>query len=283
MVRARLSAAVVVFGALIALALVVAVPRASAVEVFPVLPTTMLTEHFAIHYDTDPKALPYITQQQATDLGGWVERAYALYVSWGYPAPPAGPSGRIDIDVQNFKGAGPPWDLFDAAAEPCVFAPVDSPKTCGDPQPPPGTGAGVVGTLEFDNKTGLNVHEAAHLVFNLFEFGMWNESQPDIENNYYWLEQSAAEWAAYRVESFLTPTQSSLPVSDSTGDCVGGQCANPNLTAAPNANDRAGDSGWMLMEYLSERYGPDIVKSFFADAAAATTRRSRRRSSSPTS
>jgi len=211
MFRARLSAAVVVFGALIALALVATVPRASANEVFPVLPSTMLTEHFAIHYDTDPHGLPYITQQQATDLGGWAERAYALYVSWGYPAPPASPSGRIDIDVQHFAGAGPPWDLFDAAAEPCILPPIDTPKTCGGPQPPAGTGAGVVGTLEVDNSKGLNVHEAAHLVFNLFEFGMWNESQPDIENNYYWLEQSAAEWAAYRVENFLTPTPVTAP------------------------------------------------------------------------
>ena len=265
MFRARLSAAVVVLGALIALALVVTVPRASAVEVFPVLPTTMLTDHFAIHYDTDPKALPYITQQQATDLAGWMERSYTLYQSWGYAAPPAGPSGRIDVDVQNFHGAGPPWSYFDAAAEPCVFAPVDSPKTCGGPQPPAGTGAGVVGTLEFDNATGLNVHEAAHLVFNLFEFAIWNESQPDVENNYYWLEQSAAEWAAYRVENFLTPGQSSLGASDSTGDCVGGECSNGG---GKDFNDMAGDSGWTFMEYLSERYGPDIVKSFFTDAAA---------------
>ena len=88
MFRARLSAAVVVVGALFALALVVTVPRASAVEPFPKTPKTMLTAHFAIHYTTDPASVDYITQQQVTDIAGWAERAYALYGSWGYPAPP---------------------------------------------------------------------------------------------------------------------------------------------------------------------------------------------------
>jgi hypothetical protein len=32
--------------------------------------------------------------------------------------------------------------------------------------------------------------------------------------------------------------------------------------------DQAGDPGWTYMEYLNERYGPDIVKAFFTNAAA---------------
>ncbi|MFI5054529.1 MAG: hypothetical protein ACHQDE_09230, partial [Acidimicrobiia bacterium] len=267
MFRARLSAAVAVLGALTVLALVVAVPRASAVEPFPIDVTTMLTDHFTIHYQTNPdtSADPaYITQQQATDLGGWAERAYALYLSWGYPAPPTGPSGRIDIDVAHFDSASAPWTFFDAAAQPCLLDQTfpTGVQPCGiPPNPPAGAGAGVAGTLLIDNARGLNVHEVAHVVFNLFEFGIWNESQPQVENNYYWLEQAAAEWAAFRVENFLTPTQSSLGVSDSTADCVGGECG-------ANYNDMAGDPGWTLMEYLSERYGTDVVKSFFTDAAA---------------
>ena len=267
MFRARLSAAVVVVGALFALALVVTVPRASAVEPFPVLSTTMLTDHFAIHYETNPDASAdpaYITQQQATDIAGWAERSYALYVSWGFPAPPAmGASGKIDIDVQHFDLSSAPWTFFDAAAEPCILPIFPAPSSCGGPiNPPPGSGAGVAGTIELDNSRGLTVHEVAHVVFNIFEFGIWNEGQPHLENNYYWLQQSAAEWAAYRVESFLTPTQASLGTTDSTGDCVGGQCGNNNLT------DAAGDPGWTFMEYLNERYGADVVKSFFTDAAA---------------
>ena len=263
MFRARLSAAVAVFGALIALALVVTVPRASAVEPYPILPTTMLTDHFAIHYNTDPNLSSnpgYITQQQATDLGGWAERAYALYVSWGYPAPPTGPGGHIDIEVGTFDASTPFWLKVDAAVEPCLMALAVPPQECGGLNPPPGTGAGVAGTIELDNHRGLNVHEVAHVVFNIFELGIWNESQPHIQNNYYWLEQSAAEWAAFRVESFLTPTQSSLGASDNTGDCVGGDCGTVGF-------DQAGDPGWTFMEYLNERYGPDIVKAFFDRAA----------------
>ncbi len=265
MFRARLSAAVVVLGALIALALVVTVPRASAVEPFPVLATTMLTDHFAINYYTNPDTSTnpaYITQQQATDLAGWAERSYALYVSWGYPAPPTGPSGKIQIDVQSFGLTGPPWTFFDGAAEPCLIPASPAPTGCGGANPPPGAGAGVAGTIEIDNIRGLSVHQVAHIVFNIFEFGIWNEGQPHLENSYYWLQQSAAEWAAFRVESFLTPTQASLGQTDSTGDCVGGQCGNNNF------HDAAGDPGWSFMEYLNERYGPDIMKSFFTDAAA---------------
>jgi hypothetical protein len=266
MSRARLLPAVVVFGALITFALVAAVPRASAVEPFPIGPKTFLTEHFAINYQTNPDKSSnpaYITEQQATDLGGWAERAYAIYVGWGYPAPPPGPGGRIGINVDNFSGAGPPWTFFDAAAEPCIIAaPIIAPfmpATCGPGGG--GTGANVAGTLELDSVKGLNVHEVAHVVFNLFEFKLWNESQPESVNNYYWLEQSAAEWAAYRVESFLTPTQDSLGASDNTGDCVGGDCGTVGF-------DQAGDPGWTFMEYLNERFGPDIVQSFFTDAAS---------------
>jgi hypothetical protein len=262
MFRPRLLSAAVVLCALVAFALAAAVPRASAVEPFPTLPKTMLTDHFAIHYTSDPLDPAYVTQTQVTDLAGWAERAYALYVSWGYPAPPTGLSGHTDINVASFDIAGPPWTLFDAAAEPCLLLVSSGPEVCGvAPNPPVATGAGVAGTIEVDAHRGLNVHEAAHVVFNIFEMGIWNESQPHAVNNYYWLEQNAAEWAAFRVESFLTPTQASLGASDNTGDCVGGDCGTVGF-------DQAGDPGWTFMEYLSERYGPDIVKSFFTDAAA---------------
>jgi len=262
MFRARSLAVVAVLGALIAIALAVAVPRASAVEPFPTGQKTFLTDHFAIVYQTYPDLAvnpAYITEQQATDLGGWAERAYALYKSWGYTPPtPAGPSGRIGINVDSFSSA--PFTFFDAAAEPCVIpAPIVAPylpETC----PVAGTGADVAGTLELDSKKGLNVHEVAHVVFNLFEFKIWNETQPEILDNFYWLQQSAAEWAAFRVESFLTPTQSSLGASDNAGDCVGGDCGTVGF-------DQAGDPGWTFMEYLNERYGPDIVKAFFDRAA----------------
>ena len=233
MFRARLSAAVVVFGALIALALVVAVPRASAVEPFPKTPKTMLTPHFAIHYTTDPASVDYITQQQVTDIAGWAERAYAQYASWGYPAPPPGSivnPGYIDIVIASFTD-------FDDNAVPTNAA-----------------AAQTSGTIQLTNGSTVGLHQVAHAVFNLFEFGIWQPA--DL-----WLKQAAAEWAAFRLEDFTTPVKSDLGASDNTGDCVGGDCGTVGY-------DRAGDPGWTFMEYLSERYGADTIKQLFTDGAS---------------
>jgi hypothetical protein len=233
MFRARLSAAVVVFGALIALALVAAVPRASAVEPFPKTPKTMLTPHFAIHYTTDPASVDYITQQQVADIAGWAERAYAQYQNWGYPAPPPGSivnPGYIDIVIASFAD-------FDDNAVPTNPA-----------------AAQTSGTIQLTNGNTVGQHQVAHAVFNLFEFGIWQPA--DL-----WLEQAAAEWAAFRLDNFTTPVQVDLGGSDNSGDCVGGDCGTAGY-------DRAGDPGWTFMEYLSERYGADTIKQLFTDGAA---------------
>ncbi len=239
MFRARLSAAVVVSGALIALALAVAVPRASAVEPFPKLPKTMLTTHFAIHYTTDPGSTDYITQQQVTDIAGWAERLYALYTSpsWGYPAPltnPGGPNpGLVDIDVANYNG-------YDDNAIP------------GNP-----AAGQTYGSIQLHNKSG-GFHQLAHALFAVFDFGIWQPT--DL-----WLEQAAAEWAAFRAENFTTAKQDNLGKSDNTGDCVSGDCG--PASDLTNLYDRAGDPGWTFMEYLSERFGATVVQQFFNDGA----------------
>lgn len=65
----RFPAALAVLGACAAFAaaLAVAVPRASAVEPFPVGATTLQTDHFLIHYSGDPANSAYIQQQKAGD------------------------------------------------------------------------------------------------------------------------------------------------------------------------------------------------------------------------
>ena len=231
MFRARLSAAVVVLGALTVLALTVTVPRASAIEPFPTGAKTMLTAHFAIHYVTDPTSADYISQQHVTDIAGWAERAYALYTSWGYPAPP--PSnlsspGRDDILILN--------RLYDDNAVPT------------DP-----LANTTSGTILLTNGSTVGFHELAHSVFSLFQFGIWQPT--DL-----WLEQAAAEWAAFRAENFTTAVKADLGASDNTGDCVGGDCGTVPY-------DEAGDPGWTFMEYLSERYGPDTIRQLFNDGA----------------
>ncbi len=231
MFRARLSAAVAVLGALIVLALAVTVPRASAIEPFPTGAKTMLTAHFAIHYVSDPTSSDYISQQQVTDIAGWAERAYALYASWGYPTPP--PSnisspGRDDILILN--------RLYDDNAVPT------------DP-----LADTTSGSILLTNGKTVGFHEVAHAVFSVFQFGIWQPT--DL-----WLEQAAAEWAAFKAENFTTAVQANLGASDNTGDCVGGDCGSVPY-------DQAGDPGWTFMEYLNERFGADAIKALFTDGA----------------
>ncbi len=236
----RSLAALAVLGACAAFAaaLAVAVPRASAAEPYPVGARTLQTEHFLIHYSGDPLNTAYIQQQKAGDIGGWAERAYAAYRSWGYPAPVDDGDGLIDITVVDFPTTfAYPKSVADAAATP------NSPAA--------GQSSGFI---ELNAATGLNQHQVAHVVFNVFEFAIWQPA--DL-----WLEQGAAEWAAYRLEDFATPTSDSIAEPDRSGDCVGGECGK-------NGYDRAGDPGWLFFEYLSERYGPGIVKQIFDDGAS---------------
>ncbi|HZC29161.1 MAG TPA: hypothetical protein VE269_05420, partial [Gaiellaceae bacterium] len=77
-----------------------------------------------------------------------------------------------------------------------------------------------------------------------------------------WLGEGSAEWAAFRAESFLTPTKQDLGSDpERTADCVGGECGDTEL-------DRNGYPGWLLFEYLSERFGADAVKAVWTEAAA---------------
>src|SRR3989442_15314039 len=90
--------------ALIALAssLAVAVPRAAAVDPYPPSGVaTLSSDHFQIHYSRDVAPCPTaaISQEQAGEVLGMAERAYALYSGWGYTAPGA----PVDISVGDFS------------------------------------------------------------------------------------------------------------------------------------------------------------------------------------
>ena len=89
--------------ALIALAasLAVGVPRAAAIDPFPTTGVaTLASDHFRIHFSRDVAPCPTaaITQEQAGEILGMAERAYSLYVSWGYTAP----GYMADLSVDDF-------------------------------------------------------------------------------------------------------------------------------------------------------------------------------------
>jgi len=78
--------------ALVALAasLAVGVPRAVAIDPFPTDGVaTLSSDHFKIHFSRDVSPCPTaaISQEQAGEILGMVERAYTLYSGWGYTAP----------------------------------------------------------------------------------------------------------------------------------------------------------------------------------------------------
>jgi hypothetical protein len=235
--------------ALIALAasLAAGVPRASATDPFPTGPSTLSSAHFQIHLSGDISPCPTatITQEHAGDLLGMAERAYALYSSWGYTSPvPDSGDGLIDISVDDFGpgcltygtigiGVPVPWNRWDALITPVAPA-----------------GAGQV---HLNAGTGLNYHILSHEVFHLFEDAVL---PPDTNQ---WLHEGLAEWAAVRANSAVGGLEQN---SDRTMDCVGSTCGDSEF-------DRNGYPGWMLFEYLAERFGDPKVKSVLDTAAAS--------------
>jgi hypothetical protein len=229
--------------ALIALAasLAVGVPRAAAIDPFPTTGVaTLASDHFRIHFSRDQAVCKTaaISQERAGDILGLAERAYALYASWGYTAP----GYLADISVDDFStvcishgsiplGTPPPLDRWDAVMEPVA----------------PG-----VDEIHLKFSTGLEYHVIAHEVFHLFEDAVAAGAADQ------WLHEGLAEWASVRANDAAGGLELN---PDRTMDCVGSECGDSEF-------DRNGYPGWMLFEYLAERFGDAKVKSVLDTAAA---------------
>jgi hypothetical protein len=227
--------------ALVALAasLAAGVPRAAAIDPFPTTGiVTLSSDHFTVHYSRDEAPCPsaYITQEQAGEILGMAERAYALYSGWGYTAPAA----PVDISVDDFAVDCVPFGSLTAAS---VSDRWDASITTIAP--------GVDEVHLNATKNGLEYHVIAHEVFHLFADAVAAGIDP-------WLQEGLAEWAAVRADT----AAGGLEVNpDRTLDCVGSECGDSEF-------DRNGYPGWMLFEYLAERFGDAKVKAVL-DAAAA--------------
>jgi hypothetical protein len=234
--------------AVVAACFAVFVPSAGAVDPFPSSGiATLSSDHFMLHYsrdDADTTCTNFITQEAAGDVLGMLERAYALYGSWGYTAPiPDSGSGDalIDVSIDDFPNAcipNPPisypglLDRWDALIEP--VAP---------------TGAG---QIHLDRTKGLNYHVIAHQVFHLVEDAIASGTDQ-------WLQEGAAEWAATRANFAASGTELN---PDRTLDCVGSECGDSEF-------DKNGYPGWILFEYLAERFGDSKVLDVWNQAAAS--------------
>jgi hypothetical protein len=248
--------------ALIALAasLAVGVPRGAAIDPFPnVGITTLSSEHFKIHYNREDHSTVcpsmFITQEQAGDVLGMAERAYALYASWGYATPildSGDGDGYLDISADQFS-LPPNGCIAQGAIDPSIPREVDGTLGRWDALINPVLPLGA-GEIHLDALKGLTYHVIAHEVFHLFQGKITTTADP-------WVEEGTAEWAAVKAEGAAGGLESN---PDRTLDCVGSECGDTEF-------DKNGYPGWMLFEYLTENYGDAKIKDILSAAPMTGT------------
>ena len=72
----------------------------------------------------------------------------------------------------------------------------------------------------------MGLHQVAHAVFNLFEFGIWQPA--DL-----WVEQAAAEWAAFRLENFTYAREGLTSARPTTPATASAATAGLSATTVP--------------------------------------------------
>jgi hypothetical protein len=120
----------------------------------PVLPETLTTAHFQIHYNGAPPT--GIVHQQAGDLAANLERAYEVFTGyWGFPAPRNDGDGKVDVYVQAMAGTGALGLAFtDSAAHQSS------------------------GHVWIASDATEMPDTAAHELFHLVQFGIWAPTEP---------------------------------------------------------------------------------------------------------
>jgi hypothetical protein len=205
----------------------------------PLLPETLTTTHFQVHYDGAPPT--GIVHQQAGDLAANLERAYEVFTGWwGYPAPRNDGDGKIDVYVQPMAGTGALGLAFR-----------DSTATQS------------AGHIWINSDATEMAETAAHELFHLIQFGMWAPTEP-------WLLEATAEWAAFRFLEFPStlldvdgeeyPLQETLGLPDMSLSCSGEACGLEDY-------ERGGYSRWHFFQWATERYGSSFVKDVFDGGA----------------
>ena len=221
------------------LGLAVGVPSASAIDPFPINGiVTLSNDNFTVHYNSNDATVNcenYITDEHAGTILGMLDRARTFYANMGWPVPAPGVQVSIDDFAQDGacapSGNGLPFGVATPLARWNAF--VES------------------GNIHLDAHTGLTYHIIAHEIFHLVENGM----APGVDQ---WLQEGTAEWAAVRADKAAGGEEKN---PDRTLDCVGTRCGDTEF-------DKNGYPGWMLFEYLAERYGDSKVKAVWDQAAA---------------
>jgi hypothetical protein len=229
----------------LAASLAVAAPSAQAIDPFPTTGiVTMSSQHFMLHFSRDASPCPdaAITQEQAGDLLGMADRAYNFYTSMGFTTPVDDGDGLVDIAVDDFGTGCTTYGTIPGG--------VPAPLTQWDGLIVPVAPAGA-GEIHVAAPSALSYHILAHEIFHLFEDAV----APNADQ---WLQEGIAEWAATRADGAAGSLEKN---PDRTMDCVGSECGDTEF-------DRNGYPGWMLFEYLTERFGDAKIKTVLDTTAA---------------
>jgi hypothetical protein len=233
--------------ALALLALAVGVPSASAIDPFPIDGHMALSnDNFTVHYDgndTDLTCDDFVTEEQAGDVAGMFDRARTFYAGmkdsnnvnlWPTLA-------HREVALENFTSGCAVYG---------VIPPGNDPLTRWDAVLEP-IGSGADNVHLNLAKNGLKYPVIAHEVFHLIEDAfVWPGSVDQ------WLAEGTAEWAAIRANQAV----SGFGVNpDRTIDCVGSRCGDTEY-------DKNGYPGWMLFEFLAEKYGDPKIKDVWVNA-----------------
>jgi hypothetical protein len=226
--------------ALALLGLAVGVPSASATDPFPSGGITSISNgNFTVHYnanDNDATCQNFISQQQAGDILGLLDRARSFYAGMGWPVPAPG----VNVSIDDFSADG-------------ACAPYGNGLPFGIATPLSRWDAFVEGgNIHLDAHNGVTYPVVAHEVFHLVEDSMI----PGVDQ---WLQEGTAEWASVRANKAADGEETT---PERPLDCVGAICGDSEF-------DRNGYPGWMLFEYLAERYGDSAVKSVWDQAVAS--------------
>jgi hypothetical protein len=225
------------------------VPHAAATDPFPTTGVvTLSSDHFMVHYsrnDQDPTCKNFITQEEAGDLLAMFEEAYRQFHDvMGYPVPVDDGDGKVDVSVDDFTNVCVPYGTIP------VSAPVPYDRWDGIIAPngvQPGSD-----DIHLNVITGRTFHIVSHELFHLMEDAI----APGTDQ---WLQEGTAEWAAVRADLAAGGDEAN---PDRTVDCVGAECGDTDF-------DKNGYPGWMLFEYLAERYGDAKVRAVWDQAAVS--------------
>ena len=231
------------------------VPAASAIDPFPTTGVaTLENDYFIVHYsrdDVDTTCGNFITQEKAGDILGMLERARKFYVDDGdktnhvgfkWLQPLGGAGGKVNVSIDDLTHGCIPYGSIPGST-PLPLSRWDALVT------PLGGGADDIHLNAVNN--GLTYPVIAHEIFHLVE----DATVPDVDQ---WLQEGTAEWAATRANADASGSETN---PDRTLDCVGSECGDTEY-------DKNGYPGWMLFQYLAERYGDGKVKAVWDQAVA---------------